>query len=139
MSDLLRSTAVLSKLISALVLSLKYLNHLCPLPHSFSKEILPHPCHHLPFARRTGTHFLPYILSCMFFRAPPQEGGLAAGPRITATPRKTAKDDGEKNQTSSRECGDEIAMRRITFQGIKPRQQLYFLCRKDQTPSSLAK
>lgn len=28
-----------------------------------------------------------------------------------------------------------MGMGRITFQDIKPRQQLHFLCRKDQNPS----
>lgn len=64
----------------------------------------------------------------------------AAGLGITAAPRKTAEDDVEKKKKdSSRDCGDDMGMGRITFQDIKPRQQSHFLCRKDQTPSLLSK
>jgi len=137
--DLLRSITVLSKMLLALVLSFKYLNHACPFLLSFPKEILAHPCQQLPSARRTGSPFLPSMLSYVPGRAYPPlpQEQSAAGLGITAAPRKTSEDDGKKPQDSSTERGDETGMGRITFVGIKPSQPLYFLCRKDQPPALL--
>lgn len=92
--DLLRSTAVLSKFISFPQISES------PFAPSFPKEILPHLCHHLPFARRTGIPFLPYTLSYMLSSAylPPCQEQSASGLGITEAPRKTAEDDGRKKK-----------------------------------------
>lgn len=101
MPDLLRSIAVLSKIILALFFSLRYLNCPCPLHPSFPKEILPHPCHHLPSTRRTGSPFLPSMISYMPPRAYPplSQEQSAAGLGITAAPRKTAEDEVGKKRT----------------------------------------
>lgn len=136
--DLMRSTAVPSKIILALVLSLRYLHHTCPLPPFSPKKF----CLSLVIIYSPPAEIAPllspsYSPMCSL---PLLREHSASGLGITAAPCKTEDYFLKKNKkNSSRHHGDEMDMARITFQGIEPRQQLPFLQRKNQTPSLLAK